>query len=83
MDDERGDVSCQAADAARLAHVGARIGEIDRMDLEAAVRSDRFDALAGIAPQRLVVLQPLHLMKRANKRETAIHLFSVLSLIYN
>ena len=70
LDDERWDVASQAADAARLTHEGARVGKVDGVDLECAVRRWRLHLVAADATQGLVIFEPLHLM---NQYHEAIH----------
>ncbi len=69
LDDQGRNVAGESSDAAGLAHVGPRIGKVDGVDFKSAVRSDRLDLFAGVAPQRLVVLEPLHLMNAPTKKE--------------
>jgi hypothetical protein len=73
LDDQRRDVPGEAADAARLAHVGAGVGVRDASNPQLRAVANHLVLARLQSPQRLVVLQPLDLnVAIGNKRKLAI-----------
>lgn len=62
LHDERADVPGHAPDAGRLAHVGPRVRVADVAYPELRAVADHLVLVRDVDSQRLIVLEPLHLL---------------------